>query len=74
MRTFKIKLVIGAAVAIATTDRDVFFGNDGEDTETGHVINEMGLDVVHCGCTAVRLLSPNFRFSVLLDGNTLITF
>jgi hypothetical protein len=50
MRTFKIKLVIGVAVAIATTDRDVFFGNDGEDTETGHAINEMDLgDVAQCG-------------------------
>jgi len=52
MRTFKITLVIGVAVAITTTDRDGFFGNDGEDTETGHVINEMGLgDVEHCGCS-----------------------
>jgi hypothetical protein len=51
MRTFKMKLVIGSAVAMATTDRNVFFGNDGEDTATGHGINEMDLeDVEQCGC------------------------
>jgi hypothetical protein len=52
MRPFEIKLVIGAAVAIATTDRDVFFGNDGEDSQTGHGINAMGLgDMEQCGCS-----------------------
>jgi len=30
-------------IAIATTDRDVVFGIDGEDTETGQAISEMGL-------------------------------
>jgi len=52
MRTFEIKVVIGAAVSIATTDRDDVFGNDGEDTETGHVIKEIDLgDVEQCGCS-----------------------
>jgi hypothetical protein len=36
-----MNLVIGSAVAIATRDRNVVFGNDGEDTETGHGIDGM---------------------------------
>jgi hypothetical protein len=70
IRKLKLKLVIGSAVAIATTDRNVFFGNDGEDTETGHGINGMDLEGLgQCGCTlfAVRLFSLNFKFSALLE-------
>ena len=56
-----MKFVIGGAVAIAKTDRNVFCGNDGEDTETGHGNNEMAVEDAAV-VMSVGLLSSNFKF------------